>query len=193
MWYFKEAEKWKKIQNLEAKKSALLWLKSYNFSETYFNKVKFGRNFRSCSKNWIKKQYGRFVAMATKDLQTLNLKFDQVMFNSLEACLFEIPVPVQTLKLFTLILMWMCKGWLEKWWKSDSPDQHLCCCHLFPFLLKCVAGRGGGIKTWFLLEGPLKAFGFLMPSKPLSAKQKSFGCNRWTFSFIWHSTVKDAW
>ena len=28
-------------------------------------------------------QYGRFVAMVTKDLQTLNLKFDQVMFNSL--------------------------------------------------------------------------------------------------------------
>ena len=30
-----------------------------------------------------KKQDGRFVAMVTKDLQTLNLKFDQVMFNSL--------------------------------------------------------------------------------------------------------------
>ena len=28
------------------------------------------------------KQDGRLVAMATKDLQTLNLKFDQVMFNS---------------------------------------------------------------------------------------------------------------
>ena len=26
---------------------------------------------------------GKFVAMAAKDLQTLNLKFDQVMFNSL--------------------------------------------------------------------------------------------------------------
>ena len=37
----------------------------------------------SCSKNGIKKQNGRFVAMVTKDLQTLNLKFDQVMFNSL--------------------------------------------------------------------------------------------------------------
>ena len=33
-------------------------------------------------KNWIEKQDGRFVAMVTKDLQTLNLKFDQVMFNS---------------------------------------------------------------------------------------------------------------
>ena len=30
-----------------------------------------------------RKQEGRFVAMVTKDLQTLNLKFDQVMFNSL--------------------------------------------------------------------------------------------------------------
>ena len=31
----------------------------------------------------MKKQDGRFVAMVTKDFQTLNLKFDQVMFNSL--------------------------------------------------------------------------------------------------------------
>ena len=50
---------------------------------SYFNKVKFNRNFRSCSKNSIEKQDGRFVAVVTNDLQTLNLKFDQVMFNSL--------------------------------------------------------------------------------------------------------------
>ena len=31
----------------------------------------------------MKQQDGRFVAMVTKDLQTLNLRFDQVMFNSL--------------------------------------------------------------------------------------------------------------
>ena len=31
----------------------------------------------------MEKQDGRFVAMITKDLQTLNLKFNQVMFNSL--------------------------------------------------------------------------------------------------------------
>ena len=31
----------------------------------------------------MEKQDGRFVAMVTKDLQTLNLKFDRVMFNSL--------------------------------------------------------------------------------------------------------------
>ena len=31
----------------------------------------------------MEKQDGRFVAMVTKDFQTLNLKFDQVMFNSL--------------------------------------------------------------------------------------------------------------
>ena len=31
----------------------------------------------------MENQDGRFVAMVTKDLQTLNLKFDQVMFNSL--------------------------------------------------------------------------------------------------------------
>ena len=37
----------------------------------------------SCPKNSVKKKDGRFVAMVTKDLQTLNLKFDQVMFNSL--------------------------------------------------------------------------------------------------------------
>ena len=48
-----------------------------------FQQSKFTRNFRSCSKNSIEKQDGRFVAMVTKDLQTLNLKFDQVMFNSL--------------------------------------------------------------------------------------------------------------
>ena len=28
-------------------------------------------------------QNGKFVAIVTKDVQTLNLKFDQVMFNSL--------------------------------------------------------------------------------------------------------------
>ena len=75
----------KKIQNLEGKKissfvikrSKLLW------DLTYFNRVKFNRNFRSCSKNWIEKQDGRFVAMVIKDLRTLNLKFDQIMFNSL--------------------------------------------------------------------------------------------------------------
>ena len=50
---------------------------------THFNKGKFTRNFRSCSKNSATKQDGRFVAMVAKDLQTLNLKFDQVMFNSL--------------------------------------------------------------------------------------------------------------
>ena len=31
----------------------------------------------------MEKQDGRFVAMVTKDLQTLNLIFHQVMFNSL--------------------------------------------------------------------------------------------------------------
>ena len=43
----------------------------------------FIRDIRSCFKNLIKKQDGRFVDLATKDLQTLNLKFGQVMFNSL--------------------------------------------------------------------------------------------------------------
>ena len=31
----------------------------------------------------MEKQDGRFFAMVTKDLQTLNFKFDKVMFNSL--------------------------------------------------------------------------------------------------------------
>ena len=66
-----------KISSFVIKKPWLLW------DLTYFNKVKFSRSFRSCSKNWIIKQDGRFIAIATKDLQTLNLKFDQVMFNSL--------------------------------------------------------------------------------------------------------------
>ena len=43
----------------------------------------FGSFFWNCSKNKIIEQDGRFVAMVTKDLQTLNLKFDQVIFNSL--------------------------------------------------------------------------------------------------------------
>ena len=50
---------------------------------TYFNKVRFTRDFMSCSKNRIKKQNGRSVIMVTKDVQTLNLTFEQVMFNSL--------------------------------------------------------------------------------------------------------------
>ena len=84
-WGFKEAEKWTfkskiwkpKISSFVIKQPVLLW------DLTYFSKVKFTKNFRSCSKNCIKKQDGRFVAMVTKDLQTMNLKFDQVMFNSL--------------------------------------------------------------------------------------------------------------
>ena len=31
----------------------------------------------------MEKQDGKFVAMVTKDFQTVNLKFEQVMFNSL--------------------------------------------------------------------------------------------------------------
>ena len=42
----------------------------------------FTRNLSSCFKNLIKKHDGRFVGLATKDLQTLNLNFDQVLFNS---------------------------------------------------------------------------------------------------------------
>ena len=48
---------------------------------TYSNKVKFTRKVKSCSKNRIEKQDGRFVVMAARNLQTLNIKFDQVMFN----------------------------------------------------------------------------------------------------------------
>ena len=49
---------------------------------TYFNKVKLLK-LQELFYNWIEKQDGRFVALVTKDLQTLNLKVDQVMFNSL--------------------------------------------------------------------------------------------------------------
>ena len=81
----KEAEKWSfkskiwkpKISSFVIKYPEFLW------DLTYFNKAKFTGTFRSCSKHWIKKQNGRFVAMVTKDLQTLNLKFEEVMFNSL--------------------------------------------------------------------------------------------------------------
>ena len=37
----------------------------------------------------MEKQDGRIVAMVTKDLQTLNLKLDQVMFNPSYAKLFR--------------------------------------------------------------------------------------------------------
>ena len=66
----------KKICSFVIKKTTSLRLK-------LFHKVKSNRNLRSCSRNLIRKQDGRFVALATKDLQTLNLKFDQAMFNSL--------------------------------------------------------------------------------------------------------------
>ena len=69
---------WKpKISSIVIKKPLLLR------DLTYFNKAKFTGNFRSCFKNSIATQDGRFVAIVTKDIQTLNLKFDQVMFNSL--------------------------------------------------------------------------------------------------------------
>ena len=45
----------------------------------------------------MEKQDGRIVAMVTKDLQTLNLKFDQVMFNSLVFTMeqdFEVTVSI---------------------------------------------------------------------------------------------------
>ena len=63
-----------KISSFVIKKPSLLG------DLTYFNKVKFNGNFKSCSKIELN---NRFVAMATRDLQTLNLKFDQVMFNNL--------------------------------------------------------------------------------------------------------------
>ena len=49
---------------------------------TYFNKIKFTRNFRSGSKIELKSKMVDLI-MATRDLETLNLKFNQVMFNSL--------------------------------------------------------------------------------------------------------------
>ena len=64
----KEAEKWSFKSKIRKPK-----ISSFEFT----------RNFRRCSKNSIEKQDGRFVAMVTKALQTLNLKFDQVMFSSL--------------------------------------------------------------------------------------------------------------
>ena len=63
----------------------------------------------------MKKQNGRFVAMVTTDVQTLNLKFDQVMFNSLVltsernfevtfgiflVLVFQIPVPESYLDIY---------------------------------------------------------------------------------------------
>ena len=68
MW--KNPKFWSQIISFAIKKPYYLW------DLTYFNKLKFSGNFRSCFKNWI----DRFVAMVIKDLQT---EFGQVMFNSL--------------------------------------------------------------------------------------------------------------
>ena len=56
----------------------------------------------SCSKISIGKQDGRFVAMVTKDLQTLNLKSDQVMCNSL-VLMWEINFEV-TFDIFSVLV-----------------------------------------------------------------------------------------
>ena len=78
-------------------------------------KVKFTRDFRSSSKHWVIKQDARFVAMVTKDLQTLNLKFGKVMFNSLiliqvgkkfrsDVCYFQCIPNKCSFKLFRYVL-----------------------------------------------------------------------------------------
>ena len=107
----KEAEKWKyitkfgsqKINSSVIKKPQRLW------DLTYFNKVKFIGNFRSSSETWITKQDGRYVAMVTKDLQTLNLKFDQVMFNSLVLTWernFEVTFSIFSVLVFQINVLW---------------------------------------------------------------------------------------
>ena len=53
----------------------------------------------------MKKQNGRFVAMVTKDVQTSNLKFDQVMFNSLVLTWegnFEVPFGIFSVLVFQI-------------------------------------------------------------------------------------------
>ena len=82
-------------------------MKSHNFSEInlFQQSVKSTGNFRTCSKNLIKKEDGRFVAMVTKDLRTLNLKFDQVMFNSLVLTWernFEVPFGIFSVLVFQI-------------------------------------------------------------------------------------------
>ena len=49
----------------------------------------------------MEKQNGRFVAMVAKDLQTFNLKFDQVMFNSLVFICEKIDV---TFRIFSVLV-----------------------------------------------------------------------------------------
>ena len=56
----------------------------------------------------MEKQVGRFVAMVTKDLQTLNLKFDQVMFNSLVLTWernFEVTFDIFSVLVFQIIVL----------------------------------------------------------------------------------------
>ena len=51
---------------------------------------------------------GRFVAMVTKDLQTLNVKFDQVMFSSLILTLernFEVTFGIFSVLVFQISVL----------------------------------------------------------------------------------------
>ena len=53
-------------------------------------------------------QDGRFVAMGNKDLQTLNLKFDQVMFNSLvltQEKIFEVTFSIFSVLVFQISVL----------------------------------------------------------------------------------------
>ena len=59
----------------------------------------------------MEKQDGRFVAMVTKDLQTLNLKFDQVMFKSLVLTWernFEMTFGIFSVLLFQISVLESC-------------------------------------------------------------------------------------
>ena len=62
------------------------------------------------------KQDGRLVAIVTKDLQTLNLKFDQVMFNSLVLTWernFEVTFGIFSVLVFQINLLESYFGYLS--------------------------------------------------------------------------------
>ena len=73
----------------------------------------------------MKKQNGRFVAMVTKDLQTLNLKFNQVMFNSLVLTWernFEVTFGIFSVLVFQITLS-VLESYLDIYLFKISYDQ----------------------------------------------------------------------
>ena len=100
--------------------------------------------------------FGRFVAMVTKDLQTLNLKFDQVMFNG-------------------LVLTWERNFEVTDVWYFLSPSvPNKCSWKLFRYLsvLKLVMFKN--VKIVIILAFKSKFYQYFVFTKKLLCRFVSF-------------------